>query len=138
MRFLVLVPANALSEAGEMPDAKLLAEMSRFNESLGQAGMMLAGEGLHPTSRGARIEFSGGKTSVSRGPFPLSSELVAGFWIIRAKSLEEAVDWMKRAPFGEGVRIEIRPIFEMEDFGDALSPELRETERRMRERLESK
>jgi hypothetical protein len=136
MRFMVLVPASKESEAGILPDEKILAEMGKFNEELVKAGVMLAGEGLHPTSKGARIKFSNGKTTVTDGPFTESKELIAGFWLIQAKSKEEAIAWMKRAPFGDSVEIEIRQVFESEDFGKALTPELREQEERLRAQLE--
>jgi hypothetical protein len=132
MRFMVLVPANEESEAGVLPDEKIFAEMNKFNEEMVKAGVMLAGEGLHPTSKGARIKFSGGKTTVIDGPFAESKELIAGFWLIQVKSKDEAIAWMKRAPFGGGVVLEIRQVFEAEDFGDALPPELREQEERLR------
>jgi hypothetical protein len=132
MRFMVIVKANKDSEAGVMPSTEQLAAMGKFNEELAQAGMMEAGEGLHPTSKGARIKYQGGQGSASRGPFPLSGDLVAGFWLINAKSLDEAIDWMKRAPFGDGDEVEIRQVFSTEDFGEALTPELREQEERLR------
>ncbi|WOH51673.1 YciI family protein [Bradyrhizobium sp. sBnM-33] len=132
MRFMVIVKANKDSEAGVMPSTEQLAAMGKFNEELVQAGMMEAGEGLHPTSKGARIKYQGGQGSASRGPFPLSGDLVAGFWLINAKSLDEAIDWMKRAPFGDGDEVEIRQVFSTEDFGEALTPELREQEERLR------
>src|SRR5512141_968454 len=122
MRFMVLVPASKESEAGILPDEKILSEMGKFNEEMVKAGVMLAGEGLHPTSKGVRIRFSGGKATVIDGPFTESKELVAGFWVIQAKSKDEAIAWMKRAPFGGGVEIEIRQIFEAEDFGAQLTP----------------
>ena len=131
MRFMVMVPANKESEAGVMPDQKILAEMGRFNEEMVKAGVMLAGEGLQPTSKGARIKFLGGKTTVIDGPFAESKELIAGFWIIQVKSKEEAIAWMKRAPFGDGVVLEIRQIFETADFGAEFTPELREQEARL-------
>jgi hypothetical protein len=132
MRFLVLVPASKESEAGVLPSQELVAEMTRFNEELVKAGVLLAGEGLHPSSRGARVKYSDGKTTVIDGPFTESKEMVAGFWIIQAKSKEEAIAWMKRAPFGGGVEIEIREIFEMEDFARELSPELAQKEANLR------
>jgi hypothetical protein len=116
-----MVPASKESEAGVLPDAKLFEEMDRFNEEMVKAGVMLAGEGLHPTSKGARVTFSGGKTTVSDGPFTESKELVAGFWILQAKSKEEVIAWMKRAPFGAGVTLEIRQIHDPADFA-ALDP----------------
>ena len=121
MRFMVLVPAGNGSEAGVLPDEKLLTEMGKFNEEMVKAGVMLAGEGLHPSSKGARIKFSGGKTTVIDGPFTESKELIAGFWLIQVKSKEEAIEWMKRAPFGGGVVLEIRQVFEQEDFGPRTS-----------------
>lgn len=134
MRFMVIVPGNRESEAGVMPDEKILAAMGKFNEEMVKAGVMLAGEGLHPTSKGARLKFSGGKVNVTDGPFAESKELIAGFWLIQAKSMDEAIAWMKRAPFGGGTEIEIRPVFEAEDFGAELTPELRAREDRVREK----
>jgi hypothetical protein len=136
MRVIVLVKANKDSEAGVMPTEKMLAEMGKFNEELANAGIMLAGEGLHPTSKGVRIRFEGSKKTVIDGPFAETKELVAGFWIWKVKNFQEAVNWLKRAPFQEG-EVEIRQIFEEEDFGAELSPELREQERRIREKTES-
>jgi hypothetical protein len=133
MRFMVMVPASKESEEGILPDEKILSDMTKFNEEMVKAGVMLAGEGLHPTSKGARLKFSDGKTTVIDGPFIESKELIAGFWLIQVKSKEEAVDWMKRAPFGEGVVLEIRQVFEMDDFGPELTPELREREQRAME-----
>jgi hypothetical protein len=132
MRFMIMVPASKESEAGVLPDTKLLTEMGKFNEEMVKAGVMLAGEGLHASSKGARIRFSGGKTSVIDGPFTESKELIAGFWLIQVSSKEEAVAWMRRAPFGEGTVLEIRQVFEAPDFGEALTPELRENEARLR------
>jgi len=132
MRFMVIVKASKDSEAGVMPSTELLTAMGKFNEEMAASGVMEAGEGLHPTSRGARLKYSGGQSSVSRGPFDLSGDLVAGFWLIKTKSLEEAIDWMKRAPFDGGEEIEIRQVFSPEDFGEALTPELRENEARLR------
>jgi hypothetical protein len=134
MRFMVIVPGNRESEAGVLPDERILAAMGKFNEEMVKAGVMLAGEGLHPTSKGARLKFSGGKVTVTDGPFAESKELIAGFWLIQAKSMDEAVAWMKRAPFGGGTEIEIRPVFETEDFGAELTPELRAREERVREK----
>jgi hypothetical protein len=131
MRFMVIVKASKESEAGVLPDEKLLTEMGRYNEELAKAGVMLAGEGLQASSKGARIRFDGKKRTVIDGPFAETKELVAGFWLIQAKSKEEAIEWMKRAPFKEG-EIEIRQVFESEDFGDALTPEVRELEDRIR------
>jgi hypothetical protein len=131
-RFMVIVPASKESEAGVLPDRKILTEMGKFNEEMVKAGVMLAGEGLQPTSKGARIKFSNGKTTVTDGPFTESKELIAGFWLIQVKSKQEAIEWMRRAPFGGGTEIEVRQVFEADDFGDALSPELRESEERLR------
>jgi hypothetical protein len=129
---MVLVPASEESEAGVLPDEKILAEMGKFNEEMVKAGVLLAGEGLHPSSKGARLKFSGGRTTVIDGLFTESKELIAGFWLIQVKSKEEAIAWMRRAPFGDGVVLEIRQVFETEDFGPNLTPELREQEERMR------
>jgi hypothetical protein len=136
MRVLVLVKASKESEAGVMPSTDLLAEMSKFNEQLVKAGVMLSGEGLHPTSKGKRVRFDGNKRSVIDGPFAETKELVAGFWIWQVKSIDEAVEWLKRAPFAGGAEVEIRPIFSPEDFGPALTPELREQEQRLRAQSE--
>ena len=132
MRFMVIVKADKNSEAGSMPSTEMLAAMGKFNEEMAKAGVMLAGEGLHPTSKGARIKYAEKQPSVSRGPFTVTNDLVAGFWLIQVKSLDEAIDWMKRAPFDGGAEIEIRQIFDAEDFGEALTPELREQEARLR------
>jgi hypothetical protein len=132
MRFMVIVKASKNSETGAMPSTELLTAMGKFNEELVKAGMMEAGEGLHPTTKGARVKYSGGTASVSRGPFNLTGDLVAGFWLIKAKSLDDAIDWMKRAPFDAGDEVEIRQVFSAEDFGEALTPELREQEERLR------
>ncbi len=132
MRFMVIVKANRDSESGVMPSTELLTAMGRFNEEMVKAGVLLAGEGLHPSSKGARIKYPGKQRSVSRGPFHLTGDLVAGFWLIQTKSLDEAIDWMKRAPFDDGSEVEIRQIFDAEDFGEALTPELREQETRLR------
>jgi hypothetical protein len=132
MRFMVIVKASKDSEAGVVPSTELLTAMGKFNEEMAKAGVIQAGEGLHPTSKGARLKYSSGKSAVSRGPFNLSSDLVAGFWLIQTKSLDEAIDWMKRAPFDGGAEIEIRQVFAAEDFGEALTPELREQEERLR------
>jgi hypothetical protein len=136
MKFMVMVKATAASEAGVMPSEKLLTEMGNFNEELVKAGVMLAGEGLHPSAKGARVRFNGSQRTVIDGPFAESKELIAGFWIIDVSSKEEAIEWMKRCPnpFEEGEsEIEIRQIFSMEDFGPELTPELREQEERLRE-----
>ncbi|HYR74226.1 MAG TPA: YciI family protein [Pyrinomonadaceae bacterium] len=131
MRFMVIVKANKDSEAGVMPTKELLTQMGKFNEELVKAGVMLAGEGLHPSSKGARVKFSGGKTTVIDGPFAETKELVAGYWIWQVKSKQEAIDWLKRAPF-EDTEVEIRQVFDAEDFGDEFTPELREQEERLR------
>jgi hypothetical protein len=136
MRFMVIVKASRDTEAGVMPSTDLLTAMGRFNEEMAKAGVIKAGEGLHPTSRGARINYDGGRSAVSRGPFSLTGDLVAGFWLIETKSLDEAIDWMKRAPFDDG-EIEIRQVFSPDDFGEALTPELREQEERLRAQAET-
>ena len=134
MRFMILVKASKDSEAGVMPSRQLLTEMGKFNEELAKAGVLVAGEGLHPTSKGARVRFSGTKRTVIDGPFAETKELIAGFWIWQVKSKEEAIEWVRRCPnpHNEDCEIEIRQIFEAEDFGDALTPEMREKEERMR------
>jgi hypothetical protein len=134
---MLLVKANADTEAGRAPDEKLLAAMGKYNEELVNAGVMLAGEGLHPSSKGARVRFSGEKRIVTDGPFPEAKELVAGFWLIQVKSKQEAIEWVKRCPNPTGAEseIEIRQVFEAEDFGAELTPELREAEERLRDRL---
>ena len=132
MRFMVIVKANADSEAGVLPDEKILTAMGRFNEQLVQAGVMLAGEGLQASSKGARVRFSGGKQTVIDGPFAETKELIAGFWLLEVRSKQEAIEWVKRAPFGEGDEIEIRQVFEADDFGPAFTPELQEQEARIR------
>ncbi|MDX6645175.1 MAG: hypothetical protein QOK40_902 [Miltoncostaeaceae bacterium] len=137
MRFMILVKANPDSEAGVLPDEKVLAEMGTFNEELVKAGVMLAGEGLHPSSKGARVRFSGSTRTVTDGPFTESKELIAGFWIFQVRSRDEAIEWVKRAPFDEGTEIEIRQVFEEEDFGAEFTPELREQERRLRAQVEA-
>jgi hypothetical protein len=140
MRFMVIVKADRDSEAGVMPSEQLLTEMGQFNEELVKAGVMMAGEGLHPSSKGARVRFSGRDRRVIDGPFSETKELIAGFWIWKCASLQEAIDWVKRCPnpmLGES-EIEIRPIFEAEDFGEAFTPELREQEDRLRAQLAEK
>jgi hypothetical protein len=132
MRFMVLVKASKDSEAGALPDEKVLTEMGKFNEELAKAGVLLAGEGLQSSAKGARVRFSGGKRTVIDGPFAETKELVAGFWLWQVKSREEAIEWVKRAPFGEGDEIEIRQVFEADDFGPALTPEVREQHERQR------
>jgi hypothetical protein len=134
MRFIVMVKATKNSEAGVLPDAKLLADMGKYNEELVKAGVMLAGEGLHASSKGARVRFSGSKRTVIDGPFPETKELVAGYWLFQVKSLEEAIEWVKRCPNpmpNEESEIEIRQVFEAEDFGSEFTPELREQEERL-------
>jgi len=134
MRFMILVPANQDSEAGVLPDAELLTKMGRFNEELVKAGVLEAGEGLHPTSKGARITYGGGKPMVIDGPFTESKELIAGFWIIQVKSKEEAIAWMSRAPFGDGVTLEVRQIFDAADFAPSdPTGELRAKEQALRD-----
>jgi hypothetical protein len=135
---MVLVPANADSEAGVLPGQEILSKMGKFNEEMVKAGVMLAGEGLQASSKGARITFSGGKTTVTDGPFTESKELIAGYWLIQVKNKEEAIAWMKRAPFGGGTVIEIRQVFEAEDFGAEFTPELRAQEERQRAQLSAK
>ena len=132
MRFMVLVKADKATEAGVLPDEKMLTEMGKFNEELVKAGLMLAGEGLQPSSKGARVRFEGKKRTVIDGPFTESKELIAGFWLWQVKSKEEAIEWLKRAPFDGGTEVEIRQVFESEDFGPAFTPELREAEDRTR------
>jgi hypothetical protein len=135
MRFMVIVKANKDSEAGVMPTQKILVEMGKFNEELVKAGVMLAAEGLHPSSKGKRIKFSGGKQTVIDGPFTETKELIAGFWLWQVKSMEEAIEWLKRSPFDGGTEIEIRQVFEAEDFGAEFTPELREQEERLRKQV---
>src|SRR6267378_1313479 len=135
MRFMVIVKANKESEAGVLPDEKLLADMGKFNEELVKAGVLLAAEGLQPSSKGARVRFSGNKRTVIDGPFTESKELVAGFWLWQVKSKEEAIEWLKRAPFDQ-TEVEIRQVFEAEDFGAEFTPELREQEERLRAQME--
>lgn len=133
MRFMVIVKATPESEAGVMPDTEILNEMGKFNEELVKNGVMLAADGLHPSSKGVRIKFDGEKRTVTDGPFAETKELIAGFWLIQAKSKEEAIQWMSRAPFDGGFEIELRQVFEAEDFGEAATPEIREREQRLRE-----
>jgi Uncharacterized protein conserved in bacteria len=130
---MVIVKANRDTEDGVMPSTERLAAMGQFNEELVKAGVMLAGEGLHPSSRGVRVRFDGARRSVVDGPFAESKELIAGFWLWQVKSLAEAIEWLKRAPFDDGVEVEIRPVFEAEDFGDKFTDALREQEERLRE-----
>jgi hypothetical protein len=135
MRVMVIVKASKESEAGQMPSEKILTDMGKFNEELVKAGVMLAGDGLHPSSKGKRVRFSGAGTAVIDGPFTETKELVAGFWLWQVKSMEEAVEWLKRAPFDGGTEVEIRPIFEADDFGKEFTPELRAQEERLRARI---
>ena len=137
MRFMVIVKASPDSEKGVMPTTEMLADMGKYNEELVKAGVMLAGEGLHPSSKGARVRFEGKKRTVIDGPFSETKELIAGFWIWQVKSREEAMEWLKRAPFQEG-EVELRQVFETEDFGDAMTPELREQEDRIRAQTEKR
>jgi hypothetical protein len=140
MRFMILIKADRNTEAGVMPDQKLLTEMGKYNEELVKAGVMLAGEGLHPSSKGARIKFSGEKRTVIDGPFTETKQLIAGFWLWQVKSKEEAIEWVKRCPNPTGVEaeIEIRQLFEAEDFGAEFTPELREQEERLRAGIAAK
>jgi len=140
MRVMVIVKASKESEAGVMPSEQLLTEMGQFNEELVKAGIMQAGEGLHPSSKGVRVRFSGKSRSVVDGPFSATSELIAGFWLWKVKSMDEAIEWAKRCPnpSGESGELEIRPIFEAEDFGDELTPELRQQEERLRAEMAAK
>jgi hypothetical protein len=136
MRVMVIVKADKNSEAGVLPDKEILTKMGKYNEELVKAGVMLAGEGLQPTSKGKRVKFSGPKPTVTDGPFAESKELIAGFWLWQVRSMDEAVEWLKRAPFGGGTEIEIRQVFEAEDFGAEFTPELRQQEERIREQIE--
>ncbi len=136
MRVLVIVPGNQDSEAGKMPSQDLITRMTKFNEELVKAGVMQAGEGLTPTSKGKRVRFSGSQRTVIDGPFSESKEVIAGFWLWQVKSIEEAVEWLKRAPFDGGVEVEIRPVFESDDLGKELTPELRAREERLRADVE--
>jgi hypothetical protein len=132
MRVMVFVPGDKSSEAGVMPSQELIAKMTKFNEELVKAGVMLDGQGLTPTAKGKRVRFEGSKRTVIDGPFAESKELVAGYWVWQVRSIEEAVEWLKRAPFDGGVEVTIRPIFEAEDFGKELTPELREKQEQLR------
>jgi hypothetical protein len=140
MKVMVLIKASKDSEAGVMPSQQLLAEMGKFNEELARAGVLLAGEGLHPSAKGARVRFSGENRAVSRGPFGGTSDLVAGFWLWQVKSLDDAIAWVKRCPnpHSEDCEVEIRQVFAAEDFGEALTPELREREERLRQQVEGR
>ena len=140
MRFMVMVKANKDSEAGVLPDEKLLAEMGKYNEALAKAGVLLAGEGLQPSSKGARVRFSGDKRTVIDGPFAETKELIAGFWIMQVKSKQEVIDWVKRCPNpfpGTESEIEIRQVFEAEDFGPAMTPEIKEIEERVGQQMDA-
>lgn len=137
MRVMVIVKANADTEAGRMPSTGQLEEMGKFNEALVKAGIMLAGDGLHPTSRGVRVRFDGKQRTVIDGPFGETRELIAGFWLWQVRSLDEAIEWIKRAPFDGGEEVEVRPVFEAEDFGDELTPALREQEARLAAQIQS-
>lgn len=134
MKVMVIVKANAESEAGAMPSQQCLQAMGHYNEELVNAGIMLAGEGLHPSRRGARVRFDGRQRTVTDGPFAETKELIAGFWLWQVRSLEEAIEWLKRAPFDGGEEVELRPVFEAEDFGEAPTPELRQQEQRLRDK----
>ena len=138
MRVMVIVKASKESETGVMPSEKMLADMGKFNEQLANAGVMLAGEGLHPSSRGKRVRFSGAQRTVIDGPFSETKELIAGYWLWTVKSMDEAIDWIKKAPFDGGTEIELRPVFEAEDFGAEFTPELRAQEDRIRAQIERK
>ncbi|HEX2642740.1 MAG TPA: YciI family protein [Thermoanaerobaculia bacterium] len=142
MRFMVIIKANQDSEAGVMPSTELLEAMGKYNEEMVKAGVMLAGEGLHPSSKGKRVRFEGNKRTVIDGPFAETKELIAGFWLIQVKSLEEAVEWVKRIPSdpneSQSSEVEIRQVFEMEDFGEEFTPELRDQEARLRDEIASK
>jgi hypothetical protein len=133
MRFMVLVPGDDASERGEMPSTELLEQMTKYNEELVKAGVMLGGDGLKPTSEAVKLRFEGGKSTVIDGPFTESKEIVAGYWIWECASREEAIEWLKRAPFDGGTEIQLRPIFELDDFDEALTPELREKHERLAE-----
>jgi hypothetical protein len=137
MRVMVIVKASKESEAGQMPSEKLLAEMGRYNEELVKAGIMQAGDGLHPSSKGKRVRFSGAQRTVIDGPFAETKELIAGFWLWNVKSMDDALEWLKRAPFDGGTEVEIRPLFEAEDFGAEFTPELRAQEERLRAQIKS-
>jgi len=135
---MVLVKADEKTESGVMPSESELAEMQEYNEQLVKAGVMLAGEGLHPSSKGARVRFSGDDRTVTDGPFAETKELVAGFWLWQVKSKDEAIEWLKRAPFGDDAEVELRQVFEAEDFGDEFTPELREAEEALRRQVDAK
>ena len=136
MRVMVIVKADKDSEAGILPDREILTAMGKYNEELVKAGVMLAAEGLHSSAKGKRVKFSGGKHTVTDGPFTETKELIAGFWIWKVRSMEDAIEWLKRSPFGGGTEIEVRQIFEAEDFGTEMTPELREQEKRLGEQMQ--
>ncbi len=138
MRCMVVVKASKDSEAGVLPSTELLTNMGKFNEELVKAGVMLAGEGLQPSSKGKRITFTGAKPTITDGPFAETKELIAGYWLWQVRSMEEAVEWLKRSPFGPGAEVEIRPVFEVEDFGAQMTPELKEQDERLREQISAK
>jgi hypothetical protein len=138
MRFMVIVKSNQDSECGVMPDEKILAAMGKYNEELAKAGVMLAGEGLHPSSKGVRIKFDGTTRTVTDGPFTETKELIAGFWLFQCRSKAEAIEWVKRAPFDGGAEIEVRQVFDAADFGAEFTPELRAQEERIREQITSR
>jgi hypothetical protein len=138
MRVMVIVKANNDSEAGIMPNAEILTAMGKYNEQLVKAGVMLAGEGLQSSAKGKRVKFNGGKHTVTDGPFAETKELIAGFWLWQVRSMDEAVEWLKRSPFDGGTELEIRPVFETEDFGAELTPEARERDQRLRKELAGK
>lgn len=138
MRFMVIVKANKDSEAGVLPDQKILEAMGKYNEELARAGVMLAGEGLHSSASGKRVRFSGHDRVITGGPFPHTEELIAGFWLWQADSMDDAVEWLKRAPFDGGTEVEIRQIFEAADFGEEFTPELQAREKRLREQIAAK
>jgi len=135
---MVIVKANKDSEAGILPSTELLTNMGKFNEELVKAGVMLAGEGLQPSSKGKRITFTAAKPTITDGPFTETKELIAGYWLWQVRSMEEAVEWLKRSPFGPGAEVEIRPVFEAEDFGPQMTPELKEQEERLRDQISAK
>jgi hypothetical protein len=138
MRVMVIVKASKESEAGQMPSEQILTDMTKYNEELVKAGVMQAGDGLHPSSKGKRVRFSGATRTVIDGPFTETKELIAGFWLWKVKSMDDAIAWLKRAPFDGGTEIEVRPLFETEDFGKELTPELRAQEERLRSQMEAR
>jgi hypothetical protein len=138
MRVMVIVKASPESEAGAMPDTEILTKMGDYNDQLVEAGIMLAGEGLHPTSKGVRVRFEGNDRTVVDGPFPETKEQIAGFWLWKVESMEDAISWLKKAPFDGGAEVDIRPIFEDDDFGEEFTPELREQEQRIRETIQAR